>query len=1004
MSWAETLGSIQKNGSLERARPGPRGGGGSQDGRRRGPPAGVGQRERDTHPSAPPRPRRAPRLTARPPARPCLLQELRGGKRKLRSEQKPKAAGAKKPKAAGRAAEPEEPPPAAPEGTPQTSWRDIAAAIGLAADSPWEEVAEQLLKVRMAGAAKYDYKGQIEKMKPYIKQMRAALKHTLLHAEVTSAEAEHKLREKEEEVRAALAHCEGLEEEAERLNGELAAELGEKEVQTGLRLAAEAEVEAKAAEVARARAEAEARGAELAACRAALEERAAQLAKAQTYSESLQAFITKLQDEATAASADLAGLRAEKAGLAEDVATLKGRNAGLEMQLGTAQASLRETGAAKAAALEEVSLLKEEHASVKGYLEQELKAEAAKASEVQGRLLGEKAELSEEIALLKGNAAVLEGKIGGLETQLSELEAAKAALAANCAALRTDLGEAKADFESKAAAQRQEAADAAAAFAAERATLAAARDEAAQRAEAVGTKLVEAETYATTLEMEKHALQEVAEKLKEQVAGFSAQLAAQKEQIAALEAKLEATESGLENATRELRRYEDATGSTAEEMANLASKSAALENQNASQNEIMAQMQQQFTLVQTKLNVLEQEKVNAHEDSERLKRKIDEMAASLRESEAKLAEGEAIRRKMHNTIQELKGNIRVFCRVRLKNAEEVQREAGKPDVFDFITRGEQAGTGLNLHLRTAKAQATDEATRYAFNFDKTFGPATGQEEVFEEVSQLVQSALDGYKVCIFAYGQTGSGKTHTMFGNAGSRGLIPRSLEQIFKSTRELEEEQGWEFKLKASMLEVYNEAYKDLLGSSLPEGKQHSVKHDAHGNTEVTFLTEFEVGSQADAERLIESSLSKRSVAATKMNSSSSRSHSVFVLKVHGRNRQTQQTIAGVLNLIDLAGSERLSRSGAKGQQLKEAQNINKSLSALGDVISSIATKESHIPYRNSKLTWLLQPCLGGDAKTLMVVNVAPSSASAQESLCSLRFAAKVNACEVGTAKPKRK
>ena len=128
------------------------------------------------------------------------------------------------------------------------------------------------------------------------------------------------------------------------------------------------------------------------------------------------------------------------------------------------------------------------------------------------------------------------------------------------------------------------------------------------------------------------------------------------------------------------------------------------------------------------------------------------------------------------------------------------------------------------------------------------------------------------------------------------------------------------------------------------------------------------------------------------------------MLIKVAMRDRATDRVTHSKLSLVDLAGSERLKKSEVEGERLKESLNINKSLSALGDVISSIATKESHIPYRNSKLTWLLQPCLGGDAKTLMVVNVAPSSASAQESLCSLRFVAKVNACEVGTAKPKRK
>ena len=150
-----------------------------------------------------------------------------------------------------------------------------------------------------------------------------------------------------------------------------------------------------------------------------------------------------------------------------------------------------------------------------------------------------------------------------------------------------------------------------------------------------------------------------------------------------------------------------------------------------------------------------------------------------------------------------------------------------------------------------------------------------------------------------------------------------------------------------------------------------------------------------AQAEALLEQAAGARSVEATNANARSSRSHCVFTLHLHGHNTETGVDTHGIINLIDLAGSERLSKSGATGGRLKETQAINKSLSCLGDVIYSLANREAHVPYRNSKLTYLLQPCLGGDGKTLMFVNVAPTQESAQETLCSLRFAAKVNACE---------
>ncbi|KAL6748781.1 P-loop containing nucleoside triphosphate hydrolase protein [Haematococcus lacustris] len=290
--------------------------------------------------------------------------------------------------------------------------------------------------------------------------------------------------------------------------------------------------------------------------------------------------------------------------------------------------------------------------------------------------------------------------------------------------------------------------------------------------------------------------------------------------------------------------------------------------------------------------------------------------------------------------------------------------------------------------------------KHSFTFDKVFGPASTQAEVFEEISELVQSALDGHKVCIFAYGQTGSGKTHTMLGTAANPGMIPLAMHQVFDTSRKLGS-QGWTFNMAASMLEIYNEEYKDLLCKTKKDDRKHQVQHNADGTTLVTDMVVIDVSTAAKVvDSLLSDAMDKRTVGCTQLNEHSSRSHMVFMLRIDGVNTATGQVIAGSLNLIDLAGSERVKESGASGQQMKEAQSINKSLSALGDVIVAIANKEKHIPYRNSKLTYLLQPCLGGDAKTLMFVNIAPSKEFAPESLCSLRFAAKVNACEIN---PKR-
>ncbi|MCD7473113.1 hypothetical protein HAX54_014736 [Datura stramonium] len=398
------------------------------------------------------------------------------------------------------------------------------------------------------------------------------------------------------------------------------------------------------------------------------------------------------------------------------------------------------------------------------------------------------------------------------------------------------------------------------------------------------------------------------------------------------------------------------------------------------------------------LEMSDMSSVKTKEEYEEQKNVIFELQNRLADAETKIVEGEKLRKRLHNTILELKGNIRVFCRVRpLLSDDTISAET---KILSFPTSTEAQGRGIDL---------IQNGQKQSFTFDKVFMPEASQEDVFVEISQLVQSALDGYKVCIFAYGQTGSGKTHTMVGKPDSdnqKGLIPRSLEQVFE-TRQSLQNQGWNYKMQVSMLEIYNETIRDLLSpsnsssfdASRPEnvGKQYAIKHDMNGNTHVSDLTIVDVHCYSQVSKLFGLAAESRSVGKTQMNQQSSRSHFVFTLRISGVNESTEQQVQGVLNLIDLAGSERLSKSGATGDRLKETQAINKSLSSLSDVIFALAKKEEHVPFRNSKLTYLLQPCLGGNSKTLMFVNVSPDPPSVGESLCSLRFAARVNACEIG-------
>ncbi|EXB50942.1 hypothetical protein L484_021170 [Morus notabilis] len=455
----------------------------------------------------------------------------------------------------------------------------------------------------------------------------------------------------------------------------------------------------------------------------------------------------------------------------------------------------------------------------------------------------------------------------------------------------------------------------------------------------------------------------------------------------------------VQNLTDEVVKYKEYTENSCSELDTLTEKTNQLEDKCFSQSNEISTLKDQLMNAQEKLQVSDISVLETKTEYEEQKRLISELQSRLVDAEFKLVEGEMLRKKLHNTILELKGNIRVFCRVRPLLPDYGSFGEGK--VISYPASMEALGRGIDL---------VQSGQKHSFTFDKVFMAEASQEDVFEEISQLVQSALDGYKVCIFAYGQTGSGKTYTMMGKPGQpeqKGLIPRSLQQIFQ-TRQSLLSQGWKYEMQVSMLEIYNETIRDLLSTNRSSldllrsengigGKQYTIKHDANGNTHVSDLTIVDVRSAREVSYLLDRAAQSRSVGKTQMNEQSSRSHFVFTLRISGVNESTEQQVQGVLNLIDLAGSERLSKSGSSGDRLKETQSINKSLSSLSDVIFALAKKEDHVPFRNSKLTYLLQPCLGGDSKTLMFVNISPELSSAGESLCSLRFASRVNACEIG-------
>uniref|UniRef100_UPI00398F200D carboxy-terminal kinesin 2-like n=1 Tax=Pristiophorus japonicus TaxID=55135 RepID=UPI00398F200D len=384
--------------------------------------------------------------------------------------------------------------------------------------------------------------------------------------------------------------------------------------------------------------------------------------------------------------------------------------------------------------------------------------------------------------------------------------------------------------------------------------------------------------------------------------------------------------------------------------------------------------------------------------------------ASLREvavnREERLHRTEQERRRLHNTVQELKGNIRVICRIRpfldseKKDGSEIEHVQFSPNDEKVITLSKMEESHVG---RDRKGEV-----RHDFSFDHVFQPMASQKDVFEEISQLVQSALDGYNVCIFAYGQTGSGKTFTMEGpnhlTSESMGMIPRAVNQIFLTAQQLKA-MGWTYKFTASFLEIYNETLRDLLVAKTEKNVEYEIKRlSIKSERHVTNLQYVSVSTEEEIHNLIAIAKANRSVARTAANDRSSRSHSVFQLKIDGTNCSRDLQYTSTLSLVDLAGSERLDKSHSKGNRLQEALAINTSLSCLGHVIMSLSKKESHIPYRNSKLTYLLQNSLGGNSKMLMFVNVSPLEENFNESLNSLRFASKVNECVIGTAQVNRK
>jgi Kinesin motor domain len=332
---------------------------------------------------------------------------------------------------------------------------------------------------------------------------------------------------------------------------------------------------------------------------------------------------------------------------------------------------------------------------------------------------------------------------------------------------------------------------------------------------------------------------------------------------------------------------------------------------------------------------------------------------------------------MSKKIESVKVSVR--CRPMSRTEKEDNREC----IVRVDTRKSE------LVIKNPKTDSNEPPKTFTYDF--TYGSESSQEQIYCDTAYpIVESVLEGYNGTIFAYGQTGTGKTFTMEGieePQEQRGILPRAFEQIFYG---VEQHPDTQFLICASFLEIYNEEIHDLLSKN--SKNKLDIKENAEGVFYVKDLTSMVVKSIHEMKEVMEAGRKNRHVGETLMNRDSSRSHSIFAIKIETSESDkvgTNHYKAAKLNLVDLAGSERQSKTGATGDRLKEATNINKSLLTLGNVISALVDGvSSHVPYRDSKLTKLLQDSLGGNTRTVMIANIGPADWNYDETISTLRYA----------------
>uniref|UniRef100_A0A7S3ZCK1 Kinesin motor domain-containing protein n=1 Tax=Lotharella globosa TaxID=91324 RepID=A0A7S3ZCK1_9EUKA len=357
-------------------------------------------------------------------------------------------------------------------------------------------------------------------------------------------------------------------------------------------------------------------------------------------------------------------------------------------------------------------------------------------------------------------------------------------------------------------------------------------------------------------------------------------------------------------------------------------------------------------------------------------KKMKTLEAKVLKAQEAFKEERILRIKYHNMVEDMKGKIRVYCRIRPMSKSEKKR------------KDEMSSKAEDKYTIVVNQKSRGREARKQFSFDEVFGPTSPQDLVYENTANLIQSAYDGYNVCIFAYGQTGTGKTYTMYGEPSNPGIAPRAIETLYACVKN--GSHMYDSTITCYMVELYKSALQDLLNTSSKKTKLKITKN-AQGTVEVQGCVIKAAPDAKSLMKILDDGNKKRVTSSTNMNAGSSRSHLILSIIINNVNRRTGVSTSGKLSLVDLAGCERASKTGANAQQLKEAQSINQSLSALGNVIAALSTGSKHVPYRSHVLTNLMSDSLGGNAKTLMFVNVSPSSYNTDETINALNYATRV-------------